>query len=433
MERYSAERRRAIAIVESLRAGIPTRLSSRELPDLRAGLTQVIQQDLQQFASGDKPLGRLVWGPYGQGKTHALTTVEHLALDMGFAVSRVSLSREVSCHHLLNFYGRVASVIRTPDAKITGLAKALNSKKAGDLHNSPIADHNRYVHPLPAFVLEDYFFTAGEEQDLLYGDLMGTRIAMPELKRIHRACRGEALPRFGTNFRATQHGSAYFGVMADAIALCGYKGWILLLDEVELIGRLGKVGRLQAYRNLNWLLNWPRPAVSHASTDPHMELFGQNPFPIYTLGMVASSLRNDVWFSGTGGSSAKSDRQQIPDLALDKFGSAAKAEIQQFFETAISSHCPTIKPLDTQTLSVLVEKLVHLHGVAYAWQAHLDTPKLIQTIGSQPVRTHIRAALEALDIAYLYNAEINLNATELMELSVQEEAGFFEVDESEGN
>ncbi len=36
------------------------------------------------------------------------------------------------------------------------------------------------------------------------------------------------------------------------------------------------------------------------------------------------------------------------------------------------------------------------------------------------------------DIAYLYNAEIHLNATHLMELSVQEDAGFFEVDESEG-
>jgi hypothetical protein len=35
MERYDASRRKAIAIVESLRAGIPTRLSTRELPDLR--------------------------------------------------------------------------------------------------------------------------------------------------------------------------------------------------------------------------------------------------------------------------------------------------------------------------------------------------------------------------------------------------------------
>jgi hypothetical protein len=52
MERYDANRRKAIAIVESLRAGIPTRLSTRELPDLRASLTDIIRKDLTQFARG---------------------------------------------------------------------------------------------------------------------------------------------------------------------------------------------------------------------------------------------------------------------------------------------------------------------------------------------------------------------------------------------
>jgi hypothetical protein len=57
MERYDAPRRKAITVVESLRAGIPTRISTRELPDLRAGLTDTIRQDLTQFAQGKRPLG----------------------------------------------------------------------------------------------------------------------------------------------------------------------------------------------------------------------------------------------------------------------------------------------------------------------------------------------------------------------------------------
>jgi P-loop Domain of unknown function (DUF2791) len=422
MERYDAPRRKAITVVESLRAGIPTRISTRELPDLRAGLTDTIRQDLTQFAQGKRPLGRLAWGPYGQGKTHALTTVEHVALDMGFAVSRVSLSREVSCHHLMNFYSRVAAVVRSPDSKLTGLTKALNSRKAGDLLHSPIHQPDRYSHPLPAIVLEDYFYTTGEEQDLLMGDLLGTRLTSPELKRIHRNCRGEAFPKFETNFRNTQHGSAYFGVMADAIALCGYKGWVLLLDEVELIGRLGKIGRLQAYRNLNWLLNWTTGTVRR---DGDEELFSQNPYPIYTFGVVASSLRNDVWFSGTSTPSAKNDRDQMPGIAVEKFGSAAGKVIKAFFEQAISPHCPTIRPLETASLITLLDHLVKLHGTAYAWQAELDVAQLVQTIGSQPIRTHIRATLEALDIAYLYHESVKLGATALVEASVQEQEDFF--------
>jgi hypothetical protein len=415
MQEYSDNRKQSIAVVESLRAGIPSRASTRELSDLRPSLTKPIKQDLAQLAQGNTPKGRLVWGAYGQGKTHALTTIEHLALDLGFAVSRVSLSREVSCHHLFNFYGRVASAIRTPKSQTFGIQRALNKKPSGDLPDSRIQDPNRYIHPLPAFVLEDYFYTTGEEQDLLYGDLMGTRLAMPDLRRIHRACRGEPLPRFESNFGVKKHGSAYFGVMADVLAWCGYKGWVILIDEVELIGRLGKVGRLDAYQNLNWLLNWSETM----------------PYPIYTVGVVASSLSDDKWSSSDSTQSAKKDRSQIPELAAHKFGQDAKAEMNNFFALAISKQCPIINPLSQGELSKLLESLVERHRIAYAWDAQLDIHNLIQSIGDQPVRTHIRAALEALDINYAYKEIIIPEPTNLVEGSVEEEEEFFNENEHE--
>ncbi len=409
-------RKQAIAVVESLRAGIPTRASTRELPDLRASLTELIQQDLQQLAQGHTPQGRLIWGAYGQGKTHTLTTVEHVALGLGFAVSRVSLSREVSCHHLFNFYGRVASALRTPNSQMLGIQRSLDQKVASDLPDSRIQDIDRYIHPLPAFVLEDYFHSTGEEQDFLYGDLMGTRLTMPDLRRIHRNCRGEQLPKFEFTFGVKKHASAYFGVMADAIVWCGYQGWVILIDEVELIGRLGKVGRLDAYRNLNWLLNWS----------------GTMPYPIYTVGVVASSLRNDVWFSSDRTRHAKNDRNQIPELAAQKFGQDAEAEMHNFFDTAIGKQCPTTEPLSQGELSNLLESLVHLHQIAYAWEAELDIHDLIKQIGNQPVRTHIRAALEALDLNYVYQEIIHPEATSLVEASVKEEEEFFQENDEKG-
>lgn len=409
MQEYSDNRKQAIAVVESLRAGIPSRASTRELSDLQPSLTKPIKQDLAQLAQDNIPKGRLVWGAYGQGKTHALTTIEHLALDLGFAVSRVSLSREVSCHHLFNFYGRVASAIRTPKSQILGIQRTLNKKDPRDLPDSRIQDPNRYIHPLPAFVLEDYFYARGEEQDLLYGDLMGTRLAIPDLRRIHRNCRGEALPRFDPIFVVKKHGSAYFGVMADVLAWCGYKGWVILIDEVELIGRLGKVGRLDAYRNLNWLLNWSETM----------------PYPIYTVGVVASSLSDHQWSSSDSTQSAKKDRSQIPELAAQKFGQDAETEMNKFFDLAIGKQCPIIKPLSQGELSKLLESLVERHRIAYAWDAQLDIYNLIQRMGDQPVRTHIRAALEVLDINYAYQEIIIPEPGDLVEESVKEDEGFF--------
>ncbi len=414
MQRYDAHRRRAIAVIESLRAGIPTRLSAQSLPDLRVELTNLIRHDLNQFAAGQQPEGRLVWGPYGQGKTHALTTIEHLALELGFGVSRVALSREISCHHLFNFYGRAAAVIRIPDSKTYGIGRAFSHQTSSHLADSPLTQPDRYAHPLPAIILEDTLYTTGEEQELLFGDLMGTRLAMPELKRIHRASRGQALPKFEIGFRVTQHGSAYFGVMADAIQLCGYKGWVILIDEVELIGRLGRVSRLQAYRNLHWLLNW-----SHDLN-----------YPIYTVGVVASSLRNDLWFRGTHVPTAKSDRMMIPALAKERLGETVEAEMKTFFEKAISPHCPTLKPLDQADLLRFLSKLVDLHRTAYAWDPQLDLPDLIQSIGNQPLRTHIRATLEALDMAYLYHEAIQVQVSSLVEGSITEDEAFFRTEES---
>lgn len=48
IKRYEASRRKAITVVESLRAGIPT----RELPDLRESLTDLIRKDLKLWGGG---------------------------------------------------------------------------------------------------------------------------------------------------------------------------------------------------------------------------------------------------------------------------------------------------------------------------------------------------------------------------------------------
>lgn len=309
----------------------------------------------------------------------------------------------------------MASAIRTPNSQILGIQRVLDKKASGDLPDSQIQDPNRYIHPLPAFVLEDYFYTTGEEQNLLYGDLMGTRLNITDLKRIHRACRGEPLPRFESSFGVKKHACAYFGVMADILAWCGYKGWVILIDEVELIGRLGQVGRMNAYQNLNWLLNWS----------------GTMPYPIYTLGVVASSLRNDVWFSSDNNQRAKNDRSQIPELASQKFGQEEKAEMDNFFDTAIGKQCFTTKPLSQRERSNLLESLVKLRRIAYAWDAQLDIHKLIQHIGVQPVRTDIRAALEALDINYVYKEILIPEASNLVEGSVEEEEEYFKENEQD--
>ena len=254
---------------------------------------------------------------------------------------------------------------------------------------------------MPLTVLEDYLHSSGEDQNLLYGDLTGVRLPTAELKRIHRQLHNVNLPKFPATFKPTEHGSAYFGLMADAIRFAGYKGWVILIDEVELTGRLGNLSRLKAYRNLHWLLNWS----------------GSMTYPIYTLAAAATRLQDDIWYGG-----GKDDRDLMPQLAAEKFGPLAGSEMEVFFDRAAGQESLVTAPVTSDSICLMLDALTALHAKAYAWPAVLDARSLVRDLGSQPIRTYIRAALESLDVRYVYNEAAQLETTALIDqdLSVAE-------------
>jgi hypothetical protein len=183
--------------------------------------------------------------------------------------------------------------------------------------------------------------------------------------------------------------------MSDIIQWCGYKGWVILIDEIELIARLGKVGRLNAYKNLNWLLNWSQ----------------DKPFPFYCVGGVASPLR-ELW---QGSGKRLPDQEEIPKLAMNKFSEDEAESMKLFFQEALNDQkCPNIDQLDRNQLQKILETLVKIHGISYDWGANIDLDEFINSIGSSPLRTYIRALLESLDVKFLYSVDFRpiINAEE---------------------
>jgi len=414
---YDDTRLQAVRIIESLRSGVPTLLSTREMPDLRPELVNTIRGDLDSFAEGRVPPGRLVWGQYGQGKSHLLITVGHLALEMGFAVSFVSLSREVSCHNLLHFYQRVAPALRTPDSKVPGLQVQLASRKPSDLTATPIQDPERYNHRWPAVVLELIFHCGGDDEDYysLYNDLMGYRLPVTQVRHIAQRVGLGHLLRDLPRFRQ-EHAQAYFGVLADVVRWCGYKGWVILIDEVELIARLGKVGRLHAYSNLHWLLNWANDM----------------PYPIYLLVASATSLQ-ELWYGKNG--RRRPDRVAIPELAEVRLAPEAARRMHDFFDLAASHNNPTIGPVPREAVFPLLEHLVELHARAYDWNPPPAGEWVREVTSSLPedtkLRTYIRYVLEALDQLLLTGKTPQLEVERLSEPHVNEDEGFFVSEEDD--
>jgi len=400
----------ATQIIESLRAGIPTRDSTHHLKSMRNRLHEQFNQDLAQLVEGRRiPQGRLIWGKYGEGKTHELTCLEHLALDQGLAVSRITLNRQLSGQRLDHLYSKLAASIRTPQSRLLGIRHLLDQKSPADLPPTLSQNLDRFTHPLPVMILEVYFRASPEEQELLYEALLGGQVPIAEIRQIYKRRMGSVLPTFPEKFAPTKHSQAYFELMAEMLDWLGYKGWVILIDEIELIARLGAVGRLKAYHHLYWLLNWSK----------------EQKLPIYTVGAVATSLL-DLWRNPQG-------RNQLPDqirmceLAKERSNGYSETAMRTFFTYGQDERiCPLIEPMNRQQLKELLAEITKIHGMSYGWQPELDIDRVIDAIGNDPVRTHIRGLLETLDMMYLGDRDFVPRTTALTELSTKEQESYFQ-------
>ncbi len=399
----------AMQIIESLRAGIPTRATTRHLTSTRNRLHEQFEQDLSQLIKKESiPKGRLIWGQYGQGKTHELTCLEHMALEQGFAVSRITLNRQLSGQRLDHLYSKLATSIRTPESNLLGIRHFLDKKNSADLFDTPIQDVGRYCHSLLPIILETYYRASAEEQELLYGVLIGAQIPMAEIKRIYKRSVGITFPRFTGSFVRSKHSKAYFEMMVDMLNWCGYHGWVILIDEIELIARLAKLGRMQAYHHLYWLLNWS----------------GEQTFPIYMVGGVAQSLM-DLWCNPQGRNQPP-DATLIPELAKARNNGYSDLEMTTFFKNAQDQNlCPFIERIGRSQLQALLAEITKIHGISYNWQPEINVDSVIDAIGNSPLRTHIRGLLETLDMAYLGDKEFVPQIASLTELSTEEDESYF--------
>jgi hypothetical protein len=143
-------------------------------------------------------------------------------------------------------------------------------------------------------------------------------------------------------------------------------------------------------------------------------------YPIYTVGAAATRLQDDIWYGRK-----QDDRTIMPRLAESRVGIEARLEMETFFEHAISEASPVVEPATEEGLAQLLEKVVQLHAQAYQWSPEMNVSSLICQLGSQTVRTYIRAALEALDMQFIYQEEVAPQAEAFQEQILEEDEDFF--------
>ena len=381
-------------IIESFRSGVPSRRVASRFPMGRERLLERVRDEIRSLRSRGSQVV-FVKANYGEGKTHLLHAIWDMALREECVVSLIILSKETPFDKLHRIYPKVIAGTYLPGSSQPGIEQLISDVRGGSQEAGEIlgfAESN--LHPKISAVLRNYI--EGQTTDALYRlyqDLAGEFMRAQDLKAIHRLNFHETL-KLG-RFTVASDTWDYFR-MVDALArLRGYSGWVLLIDEAELIGKLGAGARAKSYANINRFLS-PKGGLA-------------NTLSVFT---IATSFFPDVL-----------DRLNDSAMASQWLRTRGLVEEAQHADEVLDKmvEAEALLPLSEEQLAGVMEQIVSAHSKAYGWTPPLDGKELLERIleifpaRDTKLRTRIRAGIQWLDHLLQYNEDPIFYVSDLVE------------------
>jgi hypothetical protein len=373
-------RRRAI---EALRAGVPSRDAVAVLGTGQAAIEDRVGALLAQAQDG-RADGVLLGGGFGAGKSHLLEHLGRLALDQGFVVSRVVISKEIPLHDPVKvFQAAAASAVKAgyggPAIAEAAAEVDLDARGYGELRlwaASPAANLNERF-PATLALFARHRDRDGEFADAIVRFWSGDPIAVPELRRRMREI-GEprvVLPPVPMR----ELGGQRLRFAAKLLKAAGCAGWLILFDEVELIGRYSLQQRAKSYAEL---ARWVR---------------GEHGAPGLPLAAVLAMTDDFEAAVITG----KGDREQVGQKLRAK-ETAEAADLASAAEQGmriIDREMMLLAPPDAAELDQAYSRLKQLHADAFGWTPP-DVAGL-ERLGATRMRQYVRAWINEWDLVRL--------------------------------
>lgn len=375
------EARRA---VEALRSGVPSGAAVRRLgsgqSDLDARFRAVLDEAERTAPHGRQPQGLLVRGGFGTGKSHLLTCFEQAALDGGWVVSRVVISKETPLNDPAKMLATAVEALEVPEIIGRGLEEvALRYRsrpdEAGrDELRRRLGDgsfNSRFAATL--FIYDEA--DDHEIRDRMVRFWSGDKLAVTEIRRILREL-GHAASYPLEKIAARDLALQTLAFVPLLVRAAGWRGWVLLIDEVELVGRYARLARSRAYAELCRLLG-----AADADHRPGL----------VALGAITDDFGEAMLID-------KGDLDEVPRF-LDARGEAETGALALRGMGLIQGGALLRSP-DEAVLRRTYDTLRDLHASAYMW----SPPDVAwpETLGSTPMRTFVRAWINAWDVRRLY-------------------------------
>ena len=384
-------------IIEALRSGVPSREVGEYFSEARPGMRAKIASRLQAAREENKSGGMIFKGKYGEGKTHMLHTAFTMAAENNMVVSMVALGKETPMEKPWELYRKLIANTWLPGARQPGFREKVEELTAGSSLTSELLaytatqlDTNKLY-----FLLAAMTRTQDEDERAAFmADLEGDYAGQPLIKRSYRRISGSPA-RFSENFSKTKHWRDYYCFMSHFFHQLGYDGWVILLDEAELIGRMGKKTRMKSYLRIQDFLK----------PDPRLE-------NTVTLLAFSESYQADVI-------EKRKEFQGVKDVLGEGTEEARAAEaVLNAFLTA-----PELSPLSREEVLQVLRDIEQFHALAYDWQPNVPEEEIYRATekGGYLLRTKLRGAIELLDQLYQYGEAGGIRIGKLDAESLEEE------------
>ena len=373
-------------VIEALRSGIPSRAIGGYFGSARTELLAGISEWLDANEGG----GKILTASYGEGKTHLLSTVFRMAHNKNMAVSLVSLSRETPFNNLHQIYQKIARNTYLPQREQPGFDSLLDKLDPGKMAELQLYAAKELQTDRLYYLLKSYRNTDDHDVKFtLLADLHGYFITNTQLKKIYKDIFAERVI-FSAGFAKSRHVWDYILLLDRLFVLSELHGWIILFDEAEHIGRLGRKSRFNAYINMFKFLNSEKNST--------LSLFTMtNNFAMQVI-------------------EGKDERSHLAET--EGFDNAIIEDTLYRIETAYE-----LPPLDRNEFMDVLIKIVEFHARAFDWKPYINIEDLCETAWSCGLllRTKIRAAIEYLDQLFQYGDTGSITAGELEQETYQEE------------
>ena len=410
----SVQARRAI---EALRAGVPNRDAVRLLTTLQPQVEARFRRQLDGLAE-DAPNGRftpglVIAGDFGAGKSHVLEYLEHVALQEQMVCSRIVVSKETPLYDLTRVFRAAVESMIVPGKRGASLLELVSRLDPESPEYTALSHwvsrpdvglSSRFAATL--FLYRQVKDPESRERIVSFWggdplDVSQTRAWLRDLGE-RSAYRLESVP-----MRDLAYQRLIF--LARLILAAGYTGWVVLFDEVELIGRYSFKQRARSYAELaRWAAKsksggFPGIAATFAITTDFDAAVLQD--------------RNDV---------------EIVPGKLRASGVDADARLASQAEQGmrmIAREPVRLRGPDRAMLERTREEVRALHARAFAW----DPPELGEgeVLSTTRIRQYVRRWINEWDLLRLYpdyapqtvSADLPVDYSIRPELEAQDDEG----------